>query len=377
MTSPQTSIWKRDLSPDLFRKGLERFLRWEKEAFCGLFPPHVLARLMDRGERELILRADGDGQLWFATGDGLVAPIGPDELAQSTLSGALAARGVARDAARIALELEPESFFVRRFDFPAVAKANLPRLLAAEIERKTPFKPADVLFGHALEPIAGAADKLRATLCILRRDLFEAAVARSGVAAGDIDLVRPASWPEGAPPVIVVGRAERESKGFRIAAFGLAGLAAALFALAVGTAIWRQDRQGAELDARLSEVSTRAAHVRKLAERATAESRLLATLREERAQRPTLADCWEELSRILPDGSYVIEMQLHESKPGEMVIDLVGLSDSAVNLPALLDQSPLFSDAALTAPITPDPQEKRERFSLRMVVKALGAGKTK
>ena len=50
---------------------------------------------------------------------------------------------------------------------------------------------------------------------------------------------------------------------------------------------------------------------------------------------------------------------------GGRSIEIVGFADSAVGLPALFEKSPLFSDAGLTAAITPDPREKREGFSLQ------------
>lgn len=379
MAAPQTSFWKKELSADMFAKAFARFWRWERQEFHDLFPPATLRWLLDRGERELVLRSkDGEKQLTFESekSSAPIAPVSADEILASSLDVALSSRGVTREAARIALEMEPECFFLRQFDIPAVAQVNLPRLLVAEIERKTPFKASDVLYGHALSPSPGAEDKLRVTLCILRRDLFDWAIEGSGVAAGDIDLVRPAgpAYSDAPTPVIVVGRPERGAKAFRNVAAGLAALAAVLFLVGAGARIWRQDSAGAEVDARLAEVSERASHVRQIAARASAESRLLAMLRQERQSRPALADLWEEVSRLLPDGSFVIEMNLHESKPGETVVDLVGLSDSAVGLPASFDKSPLFSDAALTAPITPDAGEKRERFSLRVVVKQLAAG---
>jgi general secretion pathway protein L len=71
----------------------------------------------------------------------------------------------------------------------------------------------------------------------------------------------------------------------------------------------------------------------------------------------------------LPDGVFVSDMRLVEAREGERSIEIVGLADSAASLPALFDRSPLFAEAKLTAPITPDPIEKRESFSLQAKVR--------
>jgi general secretion pathway protein L len=44
---------------------------------------------------------------------------------------------------------------------------------------------------------------------------------------------------------------------------------------------------------------------------------------------------------------------------------MTGLSSGAADLVALVDKSPLFADAALTAPIAQDSTEQRERFTLQ------------
>jgi len=100
-----------------------------------------------------------------------------------------------------------------------------------------------------------------------------------------------------------------------------------------------------------------------------AQSGLLKILHEERDRGPSFADLWEEVSHILPDGAYLTELRLLEEKPGERQVDLVGFADSAVGLPALFDKSPMFVEASLTAPITPNAQDKKEAFSLRARVR--------
>lgn len=362
-----SEFWTRDVLEGSLKGSTRRFLAWYRREFFSLFPPETVAWLTDRGDRQLILRA-GDRELWCVDSRG--APlwsISSDELASSPLDGALTRRGLARNAVRIGVEIDAGAFFIRRFDIPGAAAANLPKLLVADIERKTPFRLADVIFGHTASRHPTVPDKLRINLWILRRDFVTDAVAHAGLAFSDIAFVRPSgALANGAEaPVITLETKVETSHLFRNLALGLCGAALVFAAIGVGATLWRQAALSEELDARIQEMSARAASVRQVVDRASSESRLLSILRTARRNGPQFADLWEETARILPDSAYVTDFRLSETKPNERVLDIVGFASSAVGLPALFNKSPLFADAGLTAPITPDPREKREGFSLQ------------
>jgi general secretion pathway protein L len=374
--SMSSSIWRKELFEGSLAGAAARLWAWWRAEFFALFSPATLAWLLDRGERRLLLRVGEQPAalcLVAGKGDAPSAPILPDELGSSTLEAALAARGVTRSATKIVVELPRAAFFVRRFDAPLAAQGDLPRLLTMEIERKTPFKLADVLHGHIVTPHPSAADKLAVEQWILRRDLLGRAIEGSGLSVDDVDSVQP-RWPEDDPhpaPMMAVRReaAEGPDREGRIAlAAGVVALV--LFVIGFGVSVWRQEQDMEALDAAIAESSTRAASARRIADRAATDSRLLATLREERAKNPTFAELWEEVSRLLPDGAFASELRLSERREGGRSIEIVGFSDSAATLPALFDKSSLFSDAKLTAPITPDPVEKRESFSLQANVRS-------
>lgn len=345
----------------------ERFAVWYRREFFSLFSSKTVAWLTDRGDRQLILRA-GERELRCVDGQG--APqwsLSADEIAASSLDEALARRGVARHAAKVGLDIDGAAFFVRRFDIPAVALNNLPKLLAADIERKTPFRLADVVYGHTSSKHPASPDKLRVSLWILRRDYIDGAIANAGVDVSDISFIRPINLraaAEEAPLIALEGAAETSYK-FRNLALGLCAATAIFGAIGVGATLWRQSALNEELDAKIQEASARAARVRQIVDRASSESRLLSVLRNARRNAPQFADLWEETARILPDGAFVTDFRLSEPKANEKTLDIIGFADSAVGLPALFNKSPLFADAGLTAPITPDPREKREGFSLQ------------
>lgn len=381
-SSSSGSFWTKDLGDLSIGRMAARFCTWYRDEFFAFFSPAALTWLLDRGERKLVLHSGyGPKELRLA-GDGEgseAAPITPDELLASSLAEALARRGLTRATTKIVVEIAQGAFFVRRFDVPLAAQPNLPRILIAEIEHKTPFKASDVHFGFVCVQSPENPEKLRVEQWILRRDLLTTALEGSGLGLDDLDVVEP-EWPEqaaAAAPSIEIGRRAESSNLFRNTVIGLCALAAVLFAVGVVSTIWREDRVGTELDAKINVMSTRAARVRQISDRATAESGLLATLRQERKRFPALADLWEEISRLLPDDAYLLELRLSEGPSNVRVVDMNGFAKSAVGLPALFHRSPLLSDAALTAPITPDATEKREAFSLQAQVRQSKMAKSK
>jgi general secretion pathway protein L len=365
-----SDFWTRDVLGGSLKTAAARFLAWYREEFFALFPPHTLAWLTDRGDRELVLRA-GDRDLWLVDGRGTpLWSLSVDEIAASSLDEAMARRGVGRKTAKIGLEIDGSAFFVRRFDIPSVASGNLPRLLVSDIERKTPFRLSDVVYGHVVAEHPTASDKLSVRLWILRRDLIARAIEHSGLSESDLGFVRPSglSPAAGPAPVIILEGRQEASHLFRNVAMALAAATAIFLAIGFGATLWRQAATNEELDAKIQEMSARAAKVRQIADRAAAESRLLSVLRNARREGPLLADLWEETARILPDGAFVTDFRLTEPKANEHVLEIVGFADSAVGLPALFDKSPFFSKAGLSSAITPDPREKREGFSLQATV---------
>lgn len=382
MSYQPPALWNKVSFQNALAPAVGRLSEAYKKEFFALFSPETISWLLERGDRKLVLCAgEGARELRFvdAAPEERASPIEPRELLESSLDEALARRGVAREATMVSLEIPSNAFFVRRFDIPVAAEANLPKLLSADIERKTPFRAADVVYGRVVTRRPDAPEKSAVQLWILRRDIVTRAIEGTGLGWSDLDCVTPvgAAKEREEGPAIPLGRQREASHWFRNVAIGLAALTILLAALGLGTSIWRQDQAAKELDAKIAEGSARAANVRKTADQAIAQSRLLQILRRERATGPSFADLWEEVSRILPDGAYLTEFHLSDSKGGERFLDLVGFAESAVGLPVLFDKSPILSDAALTAAITPNVQEKREAFSLRLKVKLESAADSK
>jgi general secretion pathway protein L len=74
----------------------------------------------------------------------------------------------------------------------------------------------------------------------------------------------------------------------------------------------------------------------------------------------------EELSRILPDNTYVTELRIDGN-----TVQIVGITDDAPSLIRLMEQSSHFSRATFFAPTTHAPSERGDRFHVEAKLEPL------
>lgn len=369
----------RELSLDALNAAFLRFCAWERDECRAVLSPAALAWLMGRGAREAVVKASASDLVVAAENGGQEIRISGAEIVATSLEATLARRGLSRRAVAVVLEMPASAFLIRQFDAPAAALRHLPQMLNAEVERKTPFRRDEVFLGHYVAP-HGATPKASVQLALLRRDLVAPAIEACGLALGDLAAIRAEAAPGGffPTPTISLSNGGASDRRFHRAALAMLALAALLAAAGLGATFWRQSQEAEALDAQIAEMSARAAHVRQIADHASKESRLLSILHETRRGSAPLTELWEEISRLMPDSAYLTDFRLSESKSGEHTVELAGFAQSAVGLPLLFDRSKYFMEAALTAPITSDPKDKRESFSLRLKIRtpspALAAG---
>ena len=79
---------------------------------------------------------------------------------------------------------------------------------------------------------------------------------------------------------------------------------------------------------------------------------------------------WDELSRVIPDHTFLTEVRVAGG-----TITLSGVSSDAARLVRILDGSRLFTGATLVGPITPDANERRDRFRMSLKLRKAGAGR--
>ncbi len=153
------------------------------------------------------------------------------------------------------------------------------------------------------------------------------------------------------------------NRGARVPIYALA-TAAVLLALVAAAHAWIETAlYGRALDQQIKRLESQASEVRQKGQQVSTLAARAALLDGLRAETWRKLQLLQELTRLLPDGTWVQEVQL-----GEETVEIYGYSKRAADLVPPLENSPYFSQVEFTSPITRDAQNK-EIFRIRMRLK--------
>ncbi len=151
----------------------------------------------------------------------------------------------------------------------------------------------------------------------------------------------------------------------------LALVAVVLAGAAVYFAISREDAALARLNDEIEQTKTVALDVRRTIEKTSQSATHWTNLRLRKISTVSLVQLWEELTRSLPDSTWVIELRLTGRKA-----EITGFAHSAANLIGILERSPYFSSVEFGSPVNVDPQIKKERFNIRFQLERLDTARS-
>jgi general secretion pathway protein L len=267
----------------------------------------------------------------------------------------LVERGLTREKVLIGAVLGRDLFLRRHLSVPNAALASLPRILEQEVLRRTPFDLSDIW--HAALPSVSE-DAVIHNVChwIIRKDRAQAALDELGLSANDVDFLAAATG-SAAAPVISFRPTTNDDPPWAIRAIRLL-FVTALAAVVMGFVIFEWAQSSVE-----TAVETSLAEIRQDGRGGGDGSNPAARLAAIKAEAGML-DVWDELSRILPDHTFLNELRIVGGK-----VTVSGFSGDAAHLVRIIDRSPLFSDAALAAAITPDAAEHKDRFTISFRVR--------
>ena len=248
----------------------------------------------------------------------------------------------------------------RRLALPAAAAERLHDVVAFEIDRQTPFAADAVAFDARVLDRRESDGQLDVELVVVPRATLDAQVAALGplasslagidVAAGDaplgVNLLAPAQRRQQLDP-------------WRSWNWVLAGVAV----LALAATLWQMlDNRRSAADALQLATDQRVASARTVAQQRQQLVDLVegrAFLDRARSGRPTAVEVLDEISRRLPDSTYLEKFSIENDQ-----LLLIGLSGEASALVGRLEGSKLWRAPALTGAVQPDPRSGRDRFTL-------------
>lgn len=248
----------------------------------------------------------------------------------------------------------------RRVLLPAAAAERLRDVLVFEIDRQTPFAADAVYFDARIIERRGDG-QLQAELVAVPKATLDGVLAGLGAPASTLAGVDIAD-DDGKPlqvNLLPTQRRQRVADPSRRWNWILAALA--LFAIAAG--LWQiLDNRRDAADAFEANVTAQADSARRVAQQRTQLLDLTegaAFLERTRSGRPTAIAIVDELSKRLPDGTYLEKLSLENGQ-----LQLIGFSSEVSQLVQRLEGSKLWRSPALAGAVQPDPRTGRDRFTM-------------
>ncbi|AWV06454.1 general secretion pathway protein L [Lysobacter maris] len=352
--------------------GAGRFLAWWGRSLASWLPP-TLRRALGVGRGRLMLLADGDEVLLSRHQDDAMRPLGripapaaadddigfgPGQTSADPLGGLLTPR--LAELPRWLL-LPASTCLRRRLRLPAAAADRLRDVVGFEVDRQTPFAADAVVYDARVLGHHDGDGQLDVELVVVPRAALAPQRASLGALAADlagVDVAGPDGLPIGVnllPP----GERRQQRDPWRVWNWGLAALALTACALMLWQVL---ENRRAAADAFEQQIAAQAAAGRQAAaqrQRLVALIKGQAFLDTQRAARPTSVEVIDELTRRLPDSTYLEKLALEDRR-----MMLIGLSSEAPALIGRLQGATQWRSPALAGALQPDPASGRDRFTL-------------
>lgn len=335
---------------------LRKFTTWWLRELQVLFPHVSLSSA--RNKQSLLMIAPGPDAISCHLNLGSSvrrSQIRADGFGEGGLEQWLAEAGTTRERTSVGLGFDEGLFFVRDIVLPRAALPALQRILDQELVRRTPFDPSSVWHGGTEYGGGNSADVVELRHWIVRRDRVDAALRQAGLDANAVDFLAVTDGSGDTLCTIPVRQAQTPEPVWVRRAIQLAALLAILvFATGLGLVGNVQSRIGDRLEEELA-----------LARQSigVAKSGALARFLLQKTEAP-VGTFWDELSRILPDDTYLADLRISEGK-----IVLSGFSKDAPGLVKLIGRSPLFEQVSLVGAIVPNAGEGKDQFRISCVIK--------
>jgi len=347
---------------------------WWLGEFENLLPARFARWLSGPGRAVLIVAIKGDDVtlelLDGASASIVLERIEPMAVTEEFIEQFLKLHGADPSGTDIGIQLAEHCIFTREIQLPSEAARAIEAIAAQDLVKKTPFKPEDIYSDF----VATAQDGKKRILVqqwIVRRRYVEDALSLLNVGIERLTFVTcPARDTDQLKPVI---KLKKETlRGFWLKKLTLTLSCSALFLAIVGGGLkyWSQQQEMDRLAIEITMANKNAQQVRALVDQLQEKKGALSRLRRQRSELPGVIDLWEEITRILPNHTWLTELRLSET-PGQrdVKISISGFSNAATGLVGVIDGSPMLSDAALTSPVAFDATEGKERFSLQAKLK--------
>jgi general secretion pathway protein L len=351
--------------------GIGAFFSWWRDELAGMLPD-AWRRRFERRHDVLLLTLLSDEVRISRRDSGRVEELGSISTTLPNAGERMAAMlsGLKVKSTRVEVAVPSDKLLVKSIQLPLAAEENLRQVLGFEMQRQTPFRAEQVYFTYRVSARRPESQQIAVQLCVVPRTVVE----RVLDFLADWDLVPADGKSNGeqgqADGVFAFVPSEAAQRPSSRLNRGLLALNLVLLVCVIAVPLVQQQRHLDQLRARFDEVRAAATAASGLQERIDKHSAQSRYLFGYKAERPASVELLEELSRRLPDDTWLFRVEVRDGK-----VHLQGTSTRASSLIAELEGSPFFQGARFASPVTQDGASGRERFHLSAsVVKRPTAG---
>jgi len=349
-----------------------RFLRWWTGELASMVPGRLRQAGPGMGDyalvgmhgADLVVRPQQGGK----AGDECRLPVKSADAAGQRTAFIAALDKLQAGRRDVALVLPPGRVLRKTLALPLATEENLRQVLEFQMEQHTPFTPAQVYFGHRLAGRDFGSGQLTVEFAATPRDAVDeavktlagwgarvrAVVAEDMLANGQAVNLRPAV--QGRAPSTLL----RGANPWLAALVLLLALATLIVPLVIKREAILQLNPWVEKGKVAAEATD--ALRRELETRVEQHN----YLPEKKRMQPPVIIVLEELSRVLPDDTWVQQMDVKGKE-----LQIQGETGSSSRLVSLFEQSAMFHDASFRSPLTKGQGAGTERYHLALEIRPL------
>jgi general secretion pathway protein L len=336
---------------------LRSFWRWWSGQLFELLPDNMQKAIAQR-QQKLFVEIDNNNLL-LSLGN----HVAQREILRLGLDSADAREAdIPREVQQTILLLPDDEVLAKRIKLPLAAEENLREVLGFEMDLHTPFKADELYYDFAV--VGRNPQKQEVTIDLVYSprvsiDAFLDSASSLDIRADVVTCRRHDN--NNLQPVNLLPAEQRRKRRIDVRSVNLAltVLLALLVATAVTIPIVQKNNAIAEIEAQVEAAAVEArtgSELRQDLERMAEASRFLV---EKRAADIMTVELIDELSRILPDHTWISRLDLSDSE-----LQLQGQSSASSSLIAIIEASPRFENARFRSPVVQMNGTDRDRFHI-------------
>ncbi|MGI9436171.1 MAG: PilN domain-containing protein, partial [Geminicoccaceae bacterium] len=272
------------------------------------------------------------------------------------LSGSLAALTARRYRKwPVIIRLSDELGLRKIVELPAAARSDLGQLLHFELDRLTPFNADDVCFAWRMLDTDASKGRMQVELEIAPKEVVENGLRLIGDHGREVERVELGDDRNREPLNLLPRTAIVQEDGHGWTRRFLRLVVLALLVTAAVIPLYKQHQLVNQLEEEIAVVRAEAEESLVMRERLDGVAKEANFLTETKTSSAAMTDVLAELTRLIPDDSYIVQLRVKDSK-----IEISGLAQKASDLIAILDRSTILTSPQFRSPVTRDARSGKE-----------------